>query len=105
MRRKKETSHLPKKVLANYETFINEKQYKEIANKIINNDYTFSTPKKVLIGKMGKSKKRVVYMYKTEENYILKMITFLLYKYDYLFSSNLYSFRQNARNRKGCGHF
>lgn len=98
--RKKETSHLPKKVLANYETFINEKQYKEIANKIINNDYTFSTPKKVLIGKMGKSKKRVVYMYKTEENYILKMITFLLYKYDYLFSSNLYSFRQNSGVKK-----
>ena len=98
--RKKETSHLPKKILANYETFINEKQYKEIANKIINNDYTFSTPKKVLIGKMGKSKKRVVYMYKTEENYILKMITFLLYKYNYLFSSNLYSFRQNSGVKK-----
>lgn len=98
--KKKENSHLPKKVLDQYETFINEKKYKDIVEEIINNDYTFSIPKKVLIGKMGKSKKRIVYTFNTEENYILKMITFLLYKYDHLFSPNLYSFRQNSGVKK-----
>jgi len=97
---KKKNSHLPKKVLAEYENFINNKKYKSIVTKIINNEYTFSTPKKVLIGKMGKSKKRTVYTFNEEENYVLKMLTFLLYKYDYLFSSNLYSFRKNSGVKK-----
>jgi len=100
LNRKKDTSHLPIKVLNNYEEFIKGKKYKNIATKIINNNYTFSTPKKVLIGKMGKTKKRVVYLFKEDENYILKMISFLLYKYDYLFSPNLYSFRQNSGVKK-----
>jgi len=98
--RKKEKSHLPKKVINQYEDFIGNKKYKEIVNKITNNNYTFSTPKKVLIGKMGKSKKRTIYMFEEDENYVLKMITFLLYKYDYLFTPNLYSFRQNSGVKK-----
>lgn len=98
--KKKETSHLPKKALDKYESFINEKKYKNIVKKIINNNYTFSTPKKVLIGKMGKNKKRTVYMFNDDENYILKMIAFLLHKYDYLFYPNLYSFRQNGGVKK-----
>ena len=72
----------------------------KIANDIISGSYQFSIPRKVLIGKMGKKKKRTVYIYEETENYILKMLSYLLYKYDNMFSPNLYSFRKNNGVKK-----
>ncbi len=91
---------MPKKVIKRYQEFINNKEYKELAEKIAKSEYEFSIPKKVEIGKLGKKKKRVVYKFKKEENYILKLLSFLLYKYDYLFSPNLYSFRKSFGVKK-----
>lgn len=90
------SSHLPIKTLNEYKNFIENKKYKNIVKKIIEEEYSFSIPKKIMIGKMGKSKKRVVYMFNEEETYILKLLTYLLYKYDYFFSPNLYSFRKKS---------
>ena len=90
---KQKSNHIPTKELKKLETFIKEKKYKEITNNI--NKYNFSTPKKILIGKLGKKKKRIVYTFNESEMYILKLLSHLLYKYDYLFSPNLYSFRKN----------
>ena len=74
--------------------FVENQKYKEIVEKIICHDYTFSTPKKHMISKKHSSKKRVVYTYTYEEMNLLKYISFSLYQYDYLFSKNLYSFRK-----------
>ena len=90
---KQKSNHIPTKELKKLETFIKEKKYKEITNNI--NKYNFSTPKKILIGKLGKKKKRIVYSFNESEMYILKLLNHLLYKYDDLFSPNLYSFRKN----------
>ena len=92
---KEDLKNLPNKVISEYKEFILKKRYIDIANKIIDNTYSFSIPRKTLIGKMGKKKKRVVYIYEETENYILKLLSYLLYKYDYMFSPNLYSFRKN----------
>ena len=43
----------------------------------------------------GHLPKRIVFLFNENENYVLKAIMFLLYKYDNLFTQNLYSFRQN----------
>ena len=97
---KENSCHLPTKIINDYQEFIKNKKYKEITKKIKNNEYTFSLPKKCIISKMGKKKKRIVYLYNETETYILKMLTYLLYKYDYLFSPNLYSFRKNTGVKK-----
>ncbi len=78
-----------------YEDYIKKQKYVKITNKIINENYSFTYPKRNEINKVGKSKKRVIYSYNEDETMILKMINYLLYEYDYLFSSNLYSFRKN----------
>ena len=75
--------------------FIENKKYKEITTKLKDNNYTFSIPRKKEINKNHTNKKRVVYSYKFNEMIILKYIAYNLYKYDYLFQSNLYSFRKN----------
>jgi len=97
---KENSKNLPQKVIEDYQKFINNKEYMDIAEQIKDEIYEFSLPKKVLIGKMGKSKKRTVYIYQEKENYILKMISFLLYQYDDLFSPNLYSFRKKIGVKK-----
>ena len=55
---------------------------------------TFAPPRKSEISKMSSDKKRIVYTYAGDENWVLKLLTWLLQrKYDYLFADNLYSFR------------
>ena len=97
---KENSKNLPQKVIKEYQEFICNKKYMKIANDIISGSYQFSIPRKVLIGKMGKKKKRTVYIYEETENYILKMLSYLLYKYDNMFSPNLYSFRKNNGVKK-----
>ena len=94
----KKASILSEREIKKYQEYINNKEYEEIAFKLINDEYEFSNPRRVAINKIRKKKKRIVYIYPQEENYIFKMLSFLLYKYDYLFAPNLYSFRQ----RSGC---
>lgn len=74
--------------------FIENKKYKEITTKLKDNNYTFSIPRKKEINKNHTNKKRVVYSYKFNEMIVLKYIAYNLYKYDYLFENNLYSFRK-----------
>lgn len=91
----KTRNFISKKEINKYQELKENKKFKEIIYDIKNNKYKFSIPKKSIINKIGKKKKRLVYQYTKEETYILKYITYLLYEYDYLFTPNLYSFRQN----------
>ena len=75
--------------------FIDKEKYLDKVDKLNNMEYCFSLPQKMLINKIGSIKKRVVYTFSQDENFILKMIAFLLHEYDGIFAPNLYSFRQN----------
>lgn len=91
----KSNSFVNKKELEKLTKFIEKKEYLNISEEIVNNKYKFSVPKKVLINKNGSTKKRSVYIFKNNETLILKMIYYLLYDYDYLFSDNCFSYRKN----------
>ena len=56
-----------------------------------------SIPHKKVINKMGTGKKRVVYTYAPGEMTVLKVLTYLLYKYDDKFSPNCYAFRRGLK--------
>lgn len=90
-----ESNYLSPKEIKEFKDFITEKKYLDICERIVENEYEFSIPKKIVINKIGKNKKRIVYMFNEDEVIILKYINYLLYDYDYMFSSNLYSFRKN----------
>ncbi|MBQ5486531.1 MAG: hypothetical protein IIT69_03690 [Bacteroidales bacterium] len=49
------------------------------------------------INKMGTGKKRTVYCFSSEETRVLKLMAFLLYRYDDRFSPNCYSFRRGIK--------
>lgn len=93
---KKKQVSMSKFEIKRLEDYIINKEYKNIVNKIINNNYCFSIPFKHLINKINKEKKRVVYTFNNDENMVLKIITYLFTKeYDYIYSDNCYSFRRN----------
>ena len=80
--------------LEDLKSFIDEEAYIPVV-KSIKSGCPLSPPKKLLISKSSSSKKRTVYSFSREENYVLKLISFLLKEYDNVFSPNLYSFRTN----------
>ena len=73
--------------------FIERQSYLPAVEKMLRGE-GFAPPKKTAISKMSSGKKRIVYTYAEDENWVLKLLTYLLQrKYDYLFAGNLYSFR------------
>ncbi len=80
--------------------YIRDKEYLPTAIRILGGG-TLPHPSKRLINKVGTNKKRTVYTFNREENYILKFITFrLIRQYDYCFADNLYSFRVDCGAKK-----
>ena len=86
------------------EEYIATERYKSLCESICEGCYSFSVPSKHLIAKNASGKKRTVYSFSPEEMIVLKYLSFLLYKYDYLFSNNLYSFRKGI-GVKNAVHF
>jgi retron-type reverse transcriptase len=93
-------SHLPPRVIKEFEDFIANEKYLTISEEISDGTYQFSIPKKRQINKTKVGKKRDVYSYTKDETIILKMISYLLHSYDHLFSPNLYSFRSSQGVKK-----
>lgn len=91
----KESQYVPEKEWQKLKDYIQNKKYLKIAQKIVDENYTFSIPNKKIINKNGSYKKRIVYSYSEEETLILKMIHYLFFEYDSLLAPNCYSFRKN----------
>lgn len=73
-------------------SYVANKEYLPVVEKV--RHCTFPDPAKIMVGKMGSEKKRVVYCFPREENYLLKLMTFLLLReYEHEFAPNLFSFR------------
>lgn len=94
LRRKEENEYIGPREKAFWKEYIDSEAYKPICKGICEGRYSFSVPHKHLITKNASGKKRTVYTFSDEEMIILKYLSFLLYRYDYLFSNNLYSFRK-----------
>ena len=78
------------------DAFVEHEDYLPLATKIANGE-GLGIPTKKLVNKMGSGKKRVVYSFKPDEMLILKLIAFLLYRYDDQFSPNCYAFRRGLK--------
>lgn len=88
---KQHLSHAEQKEL---ETYIEEKRYLAVLAQIAGGE-DFPLPVRKEINKVGVSKKRVVYSFPKDHSILLKLMTFLLYRYDDLFATNCYAFRRN----------
>lgn len=90
---KRGCGHLQQKDLQALEQFVQQQAYRDAVTRLLEGG-SFSPPRKQEISKIHSGKKRTVYTYAEDENWVLKLLTFLLQrKYDHLFADNLYSFR------------
>ena len=88
-------NHLTRQEEAALRSFIEEKAYLPVLKNISDGE-PFPVPEMRLIRKSGSTKKRTVYLFPEAENYVLKLMTFLVIrKYDSFFADDLYSFRVN----------
>lgn len=78
------------------DAYVEQQAYLPLATKIIQGE-CLGIPVKKIINKMGSGKKRIVYSFAPDEVLILKLIAFLLYKYDDQFAPNCYAFRQGLK--------
>ncbi len=85
---------------AHVRDFIENKKYLPVVQQVVSGSFRFSAPEKRELNKIGSEKKRVVYCFPDEENLLLKMLAYLLYRYDGEICENCYSFRKEggARN-------
>lgn len=90
---KTEKQHLSKAEREELENYISEKKYLSVLEKIERGE-ALPLPVKKEVNKTGASKKRVVYSFPDEFSMLLKMVSFLLFRYDYLFADNCYAFRR-----------
>ena len=81
--------NMSEKELKELGSFIAEKRFLPLAQTL-----EFSLPQKKMINKSGSQKKRVIYTFPDDETWVLKMLTWLLYKYDTALHKSCYSFRR-----------
>lgn len=83
----------PKRFAKELRDFIDRRAYEPVCGAIRRGEH-FPLPERAVISKMASPKKRVVYRYPSDENTVLKLLTWLLLRrYDGIFADNLYSFR------------
>lgn len=87
---------------------IRNREYRDICERISKGEYRFSNPTRIEIPKPGKKETRKVYTLKRgkdiREHTVIRMIAWLLNRYSYLFSPNLYSITDNDGVRGAINH-
>ncbi len=96
---KKNGGHLSKRDEEDLASFICNNEYLKIA-EALNNGGLFSVPEAVSVNKSFSYKKRTVFTFSKEENYVQKILAYFLLDYDEIFFDNLYSFRKDMGVKK-----
>ena len=74
---KMSSKSMNKRQLEDLSSFIHNREYLGVVDRIRNKE-EFMPPLKKLVSKQYSPKKRVVYSFSREENYVLKLLTYLL---------------------------
>ena len=91
---KQDKGHLSRKDEAALSGLIDSEAYLPVA-RAIKQGKELSPPQKILINKLGTTRKRTVYSFGFEEMWVLKLLSWLLYRFDDRQPEGCYSFRRN----------
>ena len=89
-------SHMSNRELEELDRFIAEKRYTPVTDCMTQPGHGFSYPLRRVINKSGTRKKRVIYTFPEDETRVLKLLTWLLYRYDAKLSDSCFSFRRKV---------
>lgn len=91
---------MTRRELDDLRSFIVDKEYISVAEKMKKGEYAFPIPSMQEINRLRDGKKRIVYTLPEPYRTILKVITYMLHKYDGEFPDNLYSFKEHTGVKK-----
>ncbi len=91
---KSDKQHLSKQEKEELEQYIEKRKYLSVLANMEGENMELPLPLKKEVNKSGVSKKRVVYSFPKEFSILLKMISYLLFRYDFRFADNCYAFRR-----------
>lgn len=81
--------------LEQFEAYLKSEECMDDISRMINGEYFFNPPNKVLLKKKYSDKKRAVFQYELKNKFLLMLMGHVLHEYDHIFSDSLYSFRRN----------
>ena len=84
------------RVFEDADNYVAQEQYLPVASALMRGE-PLGIPECKQVNKMGTGKKRTVFCYPPDETRVLKLLSYLLYRYDDRFSPNCYSFRRGLR--------
>lgn len=91
---------LSKDQAQDFTNFVENQEYLGVVARI-REGQLLTPPKKKLVSKTDSSKKRTLYVFCREENYVLKLLTYLaIRRYDHTFSPQLFSFRARTDSKR-----
>ncbi len=97
---KRENAHLSKREETELFEFVQEKSWLPAAKRMLIPGKRLGIPEKKFINKLGTSSKRVVYSFAHDEQQVLKLMAWLLYRYDDAHAPQCYSFRRGIGAHK-----
>jgi len=71
-------SYRQKEKLKVYKSIVENKQYNQIADKVLAGKYIFSYPLKLVVNKFNTGKKKTVYLFESHDDFLLKVINRIL---------------------------
>jgi len=81
--------------LASYQEIIEKNQYSAIASRVISKNYRFKPPLRLVVNKLQSGKKKTVYLFDYQDDFLLKVINRLLTdSFSYLISPSCHSFQK-----------
>ena len=92
---KRKSDFFPKGEERALREFIEREEYLPVCERIARGE-PFPLPSVIRVNKSHTDKKRTVFVFPESENYVLKLMAYLLYEYDGIFHRNLYSFRRRV---------
>ncbi|MBQ1508397.1 MAG: hypothetical protein IIZ47_03160 [Erysipelotrichaceae bacterium] len=90
---RKDHEQLNRREISELTSFLAERRYEHLR------DLSFSYPVKKLISKTRSTKKRIVYSYMPDEMWVLKLLAYLLYRYEEKLPDSCYAFRRKRTVR------
>ena len=78
------------------DSYVEKEEYRSVVETLLRGEGP-GIPERRLINKMGTAKKRTVYSFSADETRVLKLLSYLLYRYDDRFAPNCYSFRRGVK--------
>ena len=91
--RRKNSYNSSKEENAKLEEYIMSDQCTEELRRLRSGDFFFEPPQRIMLRKKNSTRRRTIYRFRDNESMILKLMSFVMHDFDYLYTDSLYSFR------------